>query len=324
MYWHSQNQIKGLTRTSVALFAILILCFTPAIADIPGLEDASRILSTSSCSAQLQDRRIDNEQRSPSSSPNCAFFRYSVDNLEIAGFAVAPDGAGPFPVVIFNRGGTADFGQVSIGLLAELPALLADHGFFVIGSQYRGGTEASAEIEGIDEWGGGDVDDVLALLDIIDSLAVADGEQIGMFGASRGAVNMFMAARRSDRFHALVGFSGSYDLTSSAKHRPRMIEVWQRYMPDYADDPQAALRRRSVLEWSNELSSELPILILHGAFDERVNATQALRFTGQLQAASAHYKLIIYEYDDHALSRNRSNAYDETIDWFKKHLRQDK
>lgn len=308
-----------IARAAGVALALCSVTLTAAAAQGGAFEGAARILSMTSCDERLSERRA-NADSQTDLRLHCRTFRYEVDGLHVAGFLVAPAGPGPFPVVIFNRGGTADFGNVGIGLLAELPAMLADAGFLVIGSQYRGGTDAPAEVEGTDEWGGGDVDDVLALLDIVDSLEIADGEHVGLFGASRGTVNAFMAARQSDRFGAVVGFSGLYDLAAEAARRPRMATVWGRHMPDHPENPGAALRRRSVVEWVDELPAGLPILILHGAFDERASAGNALEFASRLHNEFARYKLVIYDADDHALTQNRRAAHEQTLDWFGRFL----
>ncbi len=51
----------------------------------------------------------------------CRFFAYKVDEYEIGGFLVAPRAAKNVPAIIFNRGGTATFGQLTFaGLYANV------------------------------------------------------------------------------------------------------------------------------------------------------------------------------------------------------------
>lgn len=312
-----------------------IFCLTGNL-DAAGFQEllarADRILSTESCA--LNEESVGKSDpvsllEQPASSAlaseidatlECFFFRYQVDELSVGGFVVSPKTPGPHPVIVVNRGGTGSFGKVERRFLAGLPSDLAKAGFVVIGSQYRGGTDEPASLEGHDEWGGGDVDDVLALFDVIDSLDSADSGRIGMLGGSRGSVNMFMVARQSTRLSALVSTSGQYDLLHEAQFRPRWERIWKRHMKDYEVDREKALKRRSVFYWAEELDIKAPVLILHGAFDERASATGALRFATRLQELFRNYKLVMFDRDDHFLSRNSDEASRLIIQWFKEHL----
>lgn len=299
------------------------------------LDRADRVLSTEWCAApetvvdaadpasSLESQEKHRASTAVDTTLECLFFRYRVDELSVAGFVVSPAMPGPHPVVVFNRGGTGSFGKVDAAFLTGLPSELAQAGFLVIGSQYRGGTDAPASLEGRDEWGGGDVDDVLALLDVIDSLESADSRRIGMLGGSRGSVNMFMAARQTRRLDALVSISGVYDLIHEGRFRPRMERVWKRHMNDYGIDRETALKTRSVVYWTEELDIEAPILILHGAFDERASAAGALSFASRLQELYRNYKFVMFDRDNHFLSRNIEEANALIIDWFNEHLAAD-
>lgn len=299
------------------------------------LDRADRILSTERCAAPEtvvdatdptslpESRKERRSSQAVDTTLECLFFRYRVGELSVAGFVVSPTTPGPHPVVVFNRGGTGSFGKVDAAFLSGLPSELARAGFLVIGSQYRGGTDAPESLEGRDEWGGGDVDDVLALLDVIDSLESADSSRIGMLGGSRGSVNMFMAARQTQRLDALVSISGVYDLIHEGRFRPRMERIWKRHMSDYGVDREAALKKRSVVHWADELDIEAPILILHGAFDERASPAGALSFASLLQELYRNYKFVMFDRDNHFLSRNTNEANALIIDWFEKYLTAD-
>jgi dipeptidyl aminopeptidase/acylaminoacyl peptidase len=86
---------------------------------------------------------------------------YRSGGLRIVGFIYKPKHTTgrKLPAIIFNRGGTADFGAIEPEELVTF-YFWAKEGFVVLASNYRGGGGS----EGVDEWGGRDVDDVMNLM----------------------------------------------------------------------------------------------------------------------------------------------------------------
>ena len=250
----------------------------------------------------------------------CRTFMYDSDGIDVGGFYVRPRNTETkLPVIIFNRGGTETYGNVDFGLLYKFLFDFARAGFIVIGSQYRGGLEG-VENGGNDEWGGADVNDVLRLFDLIDELPFADDSNIGMLGASRGAMMMFLAAKRTTRLRALASWSGSLDLVRSVEFKPQSERKFARLIPGYEQSKDKLLRQRSALYWVDELSIEVPILLLHGNYDNRVDPASTLQFAAKLQQRLHPYQLVMYEADDHDLSHHHEAAKAEIVSFFKRHL----
>jgi dipeptidyl aminopeptidase/acylaminoacyl peptidase len=252
---------------------------------------------------------------------NCAFFTYTVDGLEIGGYAIASKHNGERPVIVVNRGGTGTFGNVKFASLFGRIFEFAMDGYFVIGSQYRGGLGKAEEIGGVDEWGGSDVRDVVSLHHIIESMPAANAGLVGMFGASRGTVNTFRAIEEFPHVKAIVALGGVYDLEHELSHRPRMNEVLSDHIPNLEQDRESELSKRSVVKWVDRISRNIPILLIHGGYDERATATGALEFAQRLQERFHPYKLTIYERDDHFLSENSDSVDEEISQWFEEYIR---
>jgi dipeptidyl aminopeptidase/acylaminoacyl peptidase len=242
----------------------------------------------------------------------CAFIRYEANGVTVSGFFAKPAtaGRGKLPAVIYNRGGNGDLGRVNFAQLFTQVLPLAERGFFVIGSQYREE----------DEFGGKDVDDVLALLDLIDARPEVDGNRVGMMGHSRGGLQTVIAASRSDRFKAIALLGAPADLLEDLRLRPDMARVYERRIPNYSDDPVAALRVRSPLTLLEAMPAAMPVLILHGGADERAHPENALRLASRLLELRRTYKLVIYPDADHALSRLEPEVRDELARWFGTYL----
>lgn len=254
----------------------------------------------------------------------CKRFIYRVDGLDIEGFYAAPKQVSEnIPAIIYNRGGNAAFGTIHQGLLIRQILPLAKEGFFVIASQYRGSTPIKNN--GSDEFGGRDINDLLAMLDIIDEADGVDSQHIGLYGWSRGGFMSFLAAKHSPRFSAIAVGGAPTDLWAELQTglRPEMEQnVFSKRIPDYALDKQQALKDRSVVYWLEQLQSRAPILILHGNNDKNVRVDNALNLATKLQAANHPYKLIIYDGGDHGLTQYRHEVQQEVVNWFRKHLQQ--
>jgi dipeptidyl aminopeptidase/acylaminoacyl peptidase len=243
---------------------------------------------------------------------DCTFFTYTVDGVEVAGFSARPrEAAGqPLPAIIYNRGGNGRLGQVTFaGMLAEIFPL-ASRGFFVLGSQYR---EA-------EEFGGRDIDDVLALLTLIDRRPDVMGDRIGMMGRSRGGIMTMLAGTRSARIKAMILVGTPTDLLADLRARPDMESVYARRIPNYAADKEAALRERSPLFVADRLVTNAPILILHGTADERARTANALQLAMKLQELKRPYKLVVYPGGDHSLRTFDAEVRKEISLWFESHL----
>lgn len=246
---------------------------------------------------------------------DCLAFTYKVDGLTVDGHVVKPKRAGgnKLPVLVFNRGGNnIRRAPLSAQELVRDQMQWADHGYIVISSQYRG--------HGHDEFGGRDVNDVMALLPIIDGMPEADATRIGMIGISRGSIMTYLAAARSQRIKAIAIWGGVSDLLTEVPRRPEMERLLARLIPEYASNRERAFKERSVLYWMERLDPQLPVLLLHGDADVQVSVVNATAMAHKLKERAQPHKLVIYPNGDHALKMYREQVREELMDWFNQHL----
>ncbi|WP_199610059.1 alpha/beta hydrolase family protein [Flocculibacter collagenilyticus] len=255
----------------------------------------------------------------------CYDFTYQVDGLSVAGYYLAPKDMHPeqgdkkLPVLVFNRGGNAGFGAVKFGKKLGFLSELAKSGYIVIGSQYRGSSRF-LENNGHDEFGGQDVNDVLALMDLIKTIPSADAEHIGMFGWSRGGMQTFLAAKHLPNLKTLVAIAGNSDVEKALAWRPAMNRVYQRRVPDFEKNRTEALRQRSVVHWLDKLPKHAPILLLHGDQDKRVNVAQSVELAELLKKNNHPHQLVVFSGGDHGLYQHRKELVSHLKHWFAKHL----
>lgn len=246
---------------------------------------------------------------------DCTRIVYMSDGLKVAGLLWRPadQGTTPLPLIIFNRGGNRDFGRIPPW---HGNHRLAAEGFVVLASQYRGVDGG----EGVEEFGGADVHDILNLVPVAQALGNVDLQNVFLLGWSRGAMSTFVAMRQGIKVNAIAVGGGLLDLVAEAARRPALVtNVWNQLIPDFATKREERLRERSVMYWPEQVNA--PVLILHGGGDWRVSAAESLAFAQKLQAAGKTYELIVYAKDDHGISVNAADRNRRIVEWFRKHMR---
>ncbi|WP_262887826.1 alpha/beta hydrolase family protein [Croceivirga sp. JEA036] len=175
------------------------------------------------------------------------FITYESDGLKVKGLLVEPKKDGKYPVVIFNRGGNRDFGKLTVASLIMYTSKLAEQGYVIIGSNYREK----------DEFGGAEINDVLNLTETVKEIEKADSNCIGMFGWSRGGMMTYLSLQKSDKIKTAIVGNGASDLFDTTKFRPKMeTNVFAECIPDYWNNKESELKKRSVIYWADELDKQ--------------------------------------------------------------------
>lgn len=257
---------------------------------------------------------------------DCRVFVYESNGIAVEGFMLRPKNVAAdvkLPVVIYNRGGNALGGTLVYGSIQHSLMPIAELGYIVIASQYRGAkalpTSVTANMK-LDQFGGDDVNDVKNLMPIINGMPDADNNRIAMKGFSRGGMMSYLAARDMPQLKALIVEAGVTDLEASLTVRKEMENIYTRFIPNYATEKTAQLKARSVLHWLDKLPPQLPILLLHGDKDVRVEVAQSQNLAKALAEKGHPHKLMVYPGADHDLNPNRAEANAETAAWLKKYL----
>lgn len=196
---------------------------------------------------------------------------YSSDGLPVRGILVRPKnpGDGKWPAIIFNRGGTGDYGRITLPgddisscrqehtpcLTVVDLYLWAKAGFVVIASDYRFHGATAKQ----DQWGEVDVDDVLNLVPALRSLDFVDIERLYMLGISRGGTMTYIALKRGVPVRAAAVIAGPSDLADWKDFRPEFVNGDETYdgfakvWADYEHRAEEHYRARSAVYWADEL-----------------------------------------------------------------------
>lgn len=244
---------------------------------------------------------------------------YWSDSLKVKGFLLQPYDPGPYPAIIYNRGGSLDHGSLthhvaSIGL-GEL-ARIAYEGYVIAASQYRGNGGG----EGKEQYGGDDINDVLNLIPLLNAQPKADIERLGMFGWSRGGMTSFLTLKRTDKIKALVVGGPSTNLLRSIVDRPELDEWWSNFIPNYNVSKEEILKKRSAVYWVHELPKNVPMLIVQGGSDKALLADYTLAFARELTKYKIPHRLIKYEDGSHSLKEHQEEVFEQLFAWFDKYL----
>lgn len=306
---------------------VLLLASAPAPPGRPAAPGV--VLSEGACPELPAHERLDDFGRFYFDAPSweavrtdgvaCRRLTYASGGYEVEAFVLAPASApGPWPAIIYNRGGRGDFGRIDVLLLAEM-RVLAAQGFVVAGSNYR----FVGELARRDEWGGADVEDVLNLVPLLQARPDVDRRNLFMVGLSRGGVMTYLALERGAPVNAAAVIAGPSDLTQWAVDRPEFVlgddeyDGWARIWPDFVTHSKEHLRARSAVFWPEKLGK--PVLILHARTDSKVPVEHALALARALQAAGAEYELVVYGDDGHSLPRHRADRTRRIVEWFRAH-----
>ncbi len=241
---------------------------------------------------------------------------YLSDGLKVNGFLVKPKKEGKYPCVIYNRGGNRDFGALSSSFSALELGRIAKEGYVVIASQYRG----NGGSEGQEEFWGSDVNDVTILTEVLKEVKEADVSRIGMFGWSRGGMMTYIALTKTDKVKVAVVGGANSDLTI-IERKGMESGVYAELIPDYENNKELELKKRSAIHWVEKFPKDVPILLLHGNSDWRVKSSNSLKLALEFEKHRVPYRLKIFEGADHGINEFKNEMNDEVINWLDKYLK---
>jgi len=250
---------------------------------------------------------------------DCAFAYYGSDGLKVAAYIWKPAKLSPsarLPVIVMLRGGNRDFGKFGPDGGRRMAAFTSA-GFVVIGVQYRGVDGG----EGLEQFGGDDVHDVLNALKLARALPQADPNNVFLHGGSRGGMMAYLALKQGAQVNAVVALNALADLPAEAVRRPEMSEgPWRALIPDFATRRDEALKARSAVYFIDQIETP-PILLLHGTSDWRADTDNSYAIARKLQAKGRPYELHVFEGDVHGLAYHWRERDRLTIAFFRRHMR---
>lgn len=212
-----------------------------------------------------------------------------------------PDGSGPHPLLVMPHGGPL-FVQDTLRFDRDVQ-YWATRGFAVLQVNFRGsyGFGVQHLLAGFSGFGRQIEDDIEHALDA--ALAREprlDDSRVCAIGASYGGYSSLMLAVRSERIRCAVSIAGPTDLpllftSSDWILRPASMAMMKRVVGDPAS---VGLRMHSPLYRADEL--EVPVLLIHGGEDRRVDYEHSARMAQALDLRRKPFRLLRIDGMGHA------------------------
>ena len=248
------------------------------------------------------------------------------DGVRLHGYLTRPPGGGPgpWPLVLHVHGGhwARDYWGYD-----RVVQFLANRGYAVLQVNYRGSTgygRAFRELA-IGEYGGKMHDDLVDAVRWAVSRRLADPARVAIYGASYGGYAALVGMTFTPEVFAcgvsVVGMSNLVTLfeTTPAYWRLTWVPRFVKYMgdPSNADD-RRRLEERSPL--FRAASVQRPILVIHGARDERVKVAESEQMVAALRTAGKDVRYVVFPDEGHRRDygnwRNALRHYSEVEEFF--------
>ena len=232
-------------------------------------------------------------------------FKYPSDNLWIKGFISYTPDPDHHPLLILYRWGNGTFALMNPGVI-----FATYKNYTVISSSLRGGIS-----EGVDEFGGADVNDMQNLIKYTPQIAKELGISIHpscvfMIGPSRGGLEMFLTLARfpelQKHVNKIVSLSGIVDLHQLLHDRPvdmkGMLET--QFGLQKGTKGNQWIAKRDPLNTVPFLSTSLPILIVQGGKDNRIGLGEGQHMVESLKKSGHSVEYWEYPKGDHVIMNN--------------------
>lgn len=241
------------------------------------------------------------------------------DGYPVHGWVAAPEGPGPFPVILQIHGGP--YSAYGIHLFDETQVLV-DAGYAVVYCNPRGsagyGRAHGRSIR--QQMGTVDFADVIDFLEgAIASDERLDGERVGVQGGSYGGYLTAWVIAHDHRFAGAIVERGFLEPLSFQGTSDIGTFFGDEYVGVSAED----IARQSPMAVVGQVTT--PTLVLHSELDFRCPLEQATRYYSALKRQGTEAELLVFPGENHELTRSgqprhRVQRFDAVLDWWKRHL----
>lgn len=234
------------------------------------------------------------------------------------------DKAKRVPLLLNIHGGPAGvWMETFAGRASPYPAaVFAERGYAILRPNPRGSSGYGKDFRfaNMNDWGGGDYQDLMAGVDEMIKQGIADPERLGVMGWSYGGFMTSWVVTQTKRFKAaavgagvtnLWSFTGTADIPG--------------FLPDYFGgepwDNLETYKKHSAMFQIKGVST--PTLVVHGENDIRVPITQGQEFYRALKRQGVTTKMVTYPRQGHGVTEPKLllDVMNRHLDWMDKYVR---
>ena len=250
----------------------------------------------------------------------------SKDGKQIEGLLTYPVGyqAGQrVPLILNVHGGpTGVFQQTFIGGRGVYPlATFAAHGYAILRANPRGSSGYGTEFRraNLRDWGFGDYQDLMAGVDRVIEMGVADPDRLGVMGWSYGGFMTSWIVTQTSRFKAasagapvtnLMSFNGTADIPAFVPDYFggqfwEVLDLYQKHSPIF-----------------NVKNVTTPTMIQQGDADVRVPISQGYEFYNALKVKGVPTRMLVLPRQPHGPTEPKMQlaAMNANLEWFEKYI----
>ena len=251
--------------------------------------------------------------------------RWRNGGSEVQGWLLQPVGAAALPgnqqpMITIVHGGPSSATTPRFPWGNEV-ATLSRGGYWIFEPNPRGsfGQGEAFTRANIRDFGGGDLQDILAGIDQVEKQYPIDDKKLGIFGHSYGGFMTMWTVTQSQRFHAAVAGAGLSDWV--AYYGQNGIDQWM--VPFFGatayDDPKI-YDKLSPIRYIRQ--AKTPTLLYVGERDVETPAAQSLEYWHGLKAMGVPTELMIYQDEGHGIRdpRHLADRSQRMLGWFDKYL----
>jgi dipeptidyl aminopeptidase/acylaminoacyl peptidase len=246
------------------------------------------------------------------------------EDLNVQGWLLYPenfDSARRYPMIVSIHGGPAGVRGNDWPTTHFDMSVMAALGYFVFFPNPRGSYgQGEAFTRGnIQDFGGGDLRDILSGIDAVIKHVPVDNDRLGVTGWSYGGYMTMWTVTQTNRFRAAVAGAGIANWQSY--YGENSIDEWMvPYFGDTVYNNPAVYAKSSPIEFIKKVKT--PTLILVGENDAECPSPQSFEFWHALNALDVPTHLIVYPGEGHSFHEDKDqiDRMQRTAAWFDQFL----